>query len=78
VASHKSKWLLFCTGNPQTDFKTDSAFLSTQEVAPFIGQAPYFHQAKETGLLSSEEQVSVTESVRHRGAPIVFLGLHES
>ncbi|KAE9400682.1 hypothetical protein BT96DRAFT_956810 [Gymnopus androsaceus JB14] len=81
VASPKSKWLLFRTGNPlstKSDSKSSLAYLSTQEVAPFIGQGPYFGQAKETGLLSSEEKISATESVRHRGAPIVFLGLHES
>jgi NAD+ diphosphatase len=75
---------LFKTGNPLTttiksDSKPELAFLSTEDVGSFIGQpGPYFGQGKESGLLTPEEQVSTTESVRHRGAPIIFLGLHES
>lgn len=80
AASPKSQWLLFKSGNPLTtksDSKSHLAFLSTQEVGPLIGESPYFGQGKETGILTSEEQVSTTESVRHRGGPIIFLGLHE-
>lgn len=81
IASPKSRWLLFKSGNPLTsksEGKSILAYLSTKDVGPFIGEAPHFGQGKESGLLTSEEQITATEGVRHRGSPIVFLGLHEN
>ena len=58
-------------------------YLSTNDVKPFLGPGPYFGQGKEPGDLINEkdhdthEHHSPTESARHRGIPVVFLGLHE-
>lgn len=81
VPSPKAHWLLFKSGNPltvKTETKSSLSYLSTKDVAPFIGEAPYFGQGKTSGILAADEQISATEAVRHRGAPIVFLGLHET
>ncbi|KIK55653.1 hypothetical protein GYMLUDRAFT_76404 [Collybiopsis luxurians FD-317 M1] len=81
ISSPDARWLLFKAGNPlttKTGPKSTLAFLSTKDVRPFIGEAPYFGQGKDAGLLTKEEHIPVTEAVRHRGAPIVFLGLLES
>ena len=59
-------------------------YLTTNDVKPFLGPAPYFGQGKEPGVLINEKDHgkdikhhSPTESARHRGIPVVFLGLHE-
>ncbi|KAJ3720091.1 NUDIX hydrolase domain-like protein [Lentinula raphanica] len=88
IVSPKSRWILFKSGNPLTTKTPDSegkgkpqsqiAYLTTSNVRPFIGEPPYFGQGKVSGLLTPEEQVTATEAVRHRGSPIVFLGLHEN
>lgn len=60
-------------------------FLSTPDVRPIIGQQPYFGQGKDPGDLlvdsdseSEHDKHSPTESTRHRGLRIVFLGLQEN
>ena len=60
-------------------------YLTTNDVKPFLGPVPYFGQGKEPGDLINEKghgedthkHHSPTESARHRGIPVVFLGLHE-
>jgi NAD+ diphosphatase len=62
-------------------------YLSTNDVKPFLGPAPYFGQGKEPGELVNDSEKdngedthdnqSPTDSARHRGIPVVFLGLHE-
>ncbi|KIK61255.1 hypothetical protein GYMLUDRAFT_43316 [Collybiopsis luxurians FD-317 M1] len=81
IASPDARWLLFKSGNPlstNTGSKSILTFLSTKDVGPFIGEAPRFGQGKVSGSLTKEEQIPATEAVRHRGAPIVFLGLLET
>jgi NAD+ diphosphatase len=61
-------------------------YLTTNDVKPFLGPVPYFGQGKEPGDLINEKDhgevthkhYSPTESARHHGIPVVFLGLHES
>ncbi|KAH8827884.1 NUDIX hydrolase domain-like protein [Flagelloscypha sp. PMI_526] len=75
VESPSSKWLVFNAGQPLV---SDSriAYLSTEEVKPFIGSQPWFGQnAEPTDLLLAEDEH--TEAIRHTGISIVFLGLHE-
>jgi NAD+ diphosphatase len=50
--------------------------MSTDDVRPFLGSEPFFGQGKEEGenVLMG---VNVLEASRHRGTPIVFLGLQE-
>lgn len=60
-------------------------YLTTSDLKPFLGPVPYFGQGKEPGDLINEKDhgedthkhQSPTESARHRGIPVVFLGLHE-
>ncbi|KAF5357367.1 hypothetical protein D9758_005902 [Tetrapyrgos nigripes] len=86
IGSPKTRFLLFNAGQPllltkAPDFAQNAgtlAFLSVNQVKPFLGQEPYFNQAKTPGeLISKEEETSFTEAARHRGLPLVFLGLHE-
>jgi len=61
-------------------------YLGTADVQQFLGPTPYFGQGKEPGELVVERgreshdhaQHSATETARHLGVPIVFLGLHET
>ncbi|KAF5343875.1 hypothetical protein D9757_014103 [Collybiopsis confluens] len=78
ITSPSARWVLFKSGNPLMASKTTLAFLSTKDVGPFIGEAPYFGQGKDSGLLTEKEQVPATEALRHKGIRIVFLGLHET
>ena len=59
-------------------------YLTTNDVKPLLGPVPYFGQGKEPGDLINEkdhgddtQHHSPTESARHRGIPVVFLGIHE-
>ena len=59
-------------------------YLTTNDVQPFLGSVPYFGQGKDPGDLINEKDYgdvthkhSPTESARHRGIPVVFLGIHE-
>jgi NAD+ diphosphatase len=85
-----TRWLLFNGGqpllvSPQTQSDRSLEFLSTDDVKPFLGSETYFGQGKEPGdkLSDNTEEGehshhSPTQSVRIRGAPIVFLGVHET
>ena len=52
------------------------AFLSTNDVRSFLGPDPFFGQGKVDGETAPTD-VSVLEAARHRGPPIIFLGLQE-
>lgn len=78
--------MLFNLGQPLSivlSGQTDRSFnyLSTDEVRPFLGAEPFFGQDEREGDLiapiSEDVKHSPLESIRHRGAPVVFLGLHE-
>lgn len=68
------------------DISTPSPiYLTTNDVKPFLGPVPYFGQGKEPGDLVNEKDhgeathkhYSPTESARHLGIPVIFLGVHE-
>jgi len=66
--------------NSNSSLKQSLAFLTTNDVRPFLGSEPFFGQGKEEGELvveSPEVEHSTTEAARHRGPPVVFLGLQE-
>lgn len=56
------------------------AYLTTSDMKPILGPPPYFGQGKEIGdlLPDSDAGHSSTQSARHRGLRVVFVGLHES
>ncbi|KAF8911552.1 NAD+ diphosphatase [Gymnopilus junonius] len=86
-----SRWLLFNSGQPLAASnkacltRPAPVYLTTADVKPFLGPEPYFGQGKEPGELLVEKEGeedghdrhSPTESVRHIGPRVVFLGLHE-
>lgn len=81
-----TRWLLFESGQPLVISTPDAPskiapiFLTTHDVQPFIGDAPYFGQAQRPGETVSEDgtgEHSPTKAARHHHPPIVFLGLHE-
>ncbi|KAJ7099511.1 NUDIX hydrolase domain-like protein [Mycena belliarum] len=83
AASSKARWLVSNIGqqlvsvhasNPSE--KPAIAQLTTTDVKAFLGPEPYFGQSKDEGrTLAADEAISFTESVRHRGVRVVFLGL---
>ncbi|KAJ7169167.1 NUDIX hydrolase domain-like protein [Mycena crocata] len=83
AASPKARWLVSNAGQPLVSVpasnsaeKPTIAQLETSQVKPFLGSEPYFGQGKEDGRgTSADEVISFTESARHRGVRIVFLGL---
>ncbi|KAJ7072759.1 NUDIX hydrolase domain-like protein [Mycena amicta] len=83
VASPKTRWLVSNAGQQLVSIPSASpsskpviAQLTTEHVKPFLGPAPFFGQAKEEGqTLTAEEGTHFTESARHRGVRVVFLGL---
>ncbi|KAG6813752.1 hypothetical protein H0H92_007704 [Tricholoma furcatifolium] len=87
IASSSTRWILFNAGQPLVLANSDSlhkqslAFLTTQDVRPFLGPEPFFGQNKEIGQLvveSPEVKHSATEACRHHSSPVVFLGLKEN
>ncbi|KAJ2928611.1 hypothetical protein H1R20_g8472, partial [Candolleomyces eurysporus] len=90
IALPHTRWLLFNGGqpllvSPQTQGDRSLEFLSTEDVKPFLGSEAYFGQGQEPGDQLSDDTEegehshhSPTQSVRIRGAPIVFLGVHET
>lgn len=55
------------------------AQLTTNQVKSFLGPEPYFGQGKDDGrVLTADEVIPHTESARHRGVRVVFLGLLDS
>ncbi|KAJ7655389.1 NUDIX hydrolase domain-like protein [Mycena rosella] len=83
AASSKARWLVSNAGqqlvsipasNPSE--KAAIAQLTTSQVKALLGPEPYFGQGKDDGrTLTADEVISVTESARHRGVRVVFLGL---
>lgn len=65
--------------------RSTSIYLTTNDVKSFLGPEPYFGQGKEPGDLvhekhrgtDTQKDHSTTETARHLGIPIVFLGVHE-
>lgn len=52
------------------------ARLTTTDLRPLLGSEPFFSQTEEEGALADGDVASL-QAARLRGAPIVFLGLHE-
>lgn len=86
-----TRWLVFNGGQPlmsstgpQTT-KPELAYLTTEDVKPFLGPEPFFGQGQSAGELIVEKEDdderghhSPTEGARHLGVRVVFLGLHEA
>src|SRR6185369_13459615 len=79
-----ARWVVFCSGQPLVVLKPESpkkqvlAYLSTDDIRPFLGGEAFFGQGKEAGEIvveSGETSHSPTAAARHCGLPIVFLGL---
>jgi NAD+ diphosphatase len=83
AASPKARWLVSNGGQQLVSVpasnasqNTTIAQLTTSQVKSFLGSEPYFGQGKDDGQpLAVNEVMAFTESVRHRGIRIVFLGL---
>ena len=84
--SPATRWLLFHSGQPLVIVTRDHpttrglAYLTTNDVKPFLGSEPFFGQGKDKGQLvieSSDVQHSPTEAARHHDTPIIFLGVRE-
>ena len=75
--SPQSKWLLFKAGAPLVSSSLSTplqlAYLSTKDVRPFLGSEPFFGQGQKAGSLADD--VAKSESTRHLGPRVVFLGL---
>ncbi|KAF9047480.1 NAD+ diphosphatase [Panaeolus papilionaceus] len=88
IEAPNAKWVVFNAGQPllfSGASKPTPALLSTADIKSVLGDTPYFGQGEKEGELLAEKdgednthpQHSPTESARHRGIPITFLGLHE-
>ncbi|KAI0318879.1 NUDIX hydrolase domain-like protein [Amylostereum chailletii] len=81
LVSPTARWTPFQAGNPlsavRTMKDTNLAYLSTADVKPLLGSAPYVGQGETDGE-SAARGASVLESARFRGSPLVFLGLEET
>lgn len=88
IALPSTRWLLFNAGQPlvassaHVPTKPSSVYLTTNDVKPLLGAEPYFGQGQQVGVLlqstaSKDSHYSPTETARHLGSRIVFLGLHE-
>ncbi|KAJ7287096.1 NUDIX hydrolase domain-like protein [Mycena rebaudengoi] len=83
AASPKARWIVSSASQQLVSMSTSNtsdlptlAQLTTSQVKPFLGEEPYFGQGQDDGRVLSADEVSPhTESCRHRGARIVFLGL---
>ncbi|KAF7296033.1 hypothetical protein MKEN_01418300 [Mycena kentingensis (nom. inval.)] len=81
--SKTTRWLVSNGGQQLVSIPTSSsttkpaiAQLTTEQIKPWIGPEPFFGQAKEQGrTLAADEGSHYTESARHRGVRVVFLGL---
>ncbi|KAJ6491760.1 NAD+ diphosphatase [Mycena vitilis] len=86
AASPKARWLVSNGGQQLVSApagspsgKVAAAQLTTSQVQSFLGPQPYFGQGKDADqVLSANEVTSSTESARHIGVRIVFLGLLDS
>ncbi|KAI0745299.1 NUDIX hydrolase domain-like protein [Earliella scabrosa] len=86
VHAPATRWLVFRDGQPLVQsapethanpFKQTLARLTTRDVRPLLGPEPFFHQGQHDGEHAPDDAKEL-EAARLRGAPIVFLGLHES
>ncbi|KAH7920621.1 hypothetical protein BV22DRAFT_1039621 [Leucogyrophana mollusca] len=82
VVSPATRWILFSSGQPLVSTHADTqkrglALLSTGDVKPFLGAAPYFGQGQKEGEEGAED-VPVLEAARIHSTPVVFLGLKEN
>ncbi|KAI0759865.1 NUDIX hydrolase domain-like protein [Trametes elegans] len=86
VHAPATRWLVFNDGQPlvhtqhgRDPSKPSLARLSTDAVRPLLGPEPFFAQGEHEGALApAPAGVPVLEAARLRGAPVVFLGLHET
>ncbi|KII92689.1 hypothetical protein PLICRDRAFT_172748 [Plicaturopsis crispa FD-325 SS-3] len=81
IVSPATRWILFNAGQPllathPETRKRSLAQLTTDDVRPLLGPAPFFGQTNDESAVA-EPNVPVLEASRHRGAPVVFLGLQE-
>ncbi|KAI0759863.1 NUDIX hydrolase domain-like protein [Trametes elegans] len=77
-----TRWLVFKEGQPLLrsqagNAKHSLARLPTSDVQPLLGPEPYFSQGQHAGERASDD-TPLLQAARLRGAPIVFLGLHET
>jgi len=81
-----TRWLVFNSGQPLVIATSDNptkrslVYLTTDDVKPLLGSEPFFGQERDQGQLvieSSDVSHSPTAAARHRGIPVVFLGIHE-
>ncbi|KAL0581303.1 NADH pyrophosphatase [Marasmius crinis-equi] len=83
VLSPHSRWILFNAGKPLvvSGTPTSLAYLSTSSVLPLLGNQPLFGQGQEEATPVDPEQLKlnahVLQAARHRGPPVVFLGIRE-
>ncbi|KAJ7503053.1 NUDIX hydrolase domain-like protein [Mycena galericulata] len=83
AASPKARWLVLNSGQhlvsvpaSNSSAKPAIAQLATSQVKGFLGSEPWFGQGKDDGrTLAADELIPFTESARHRGVRVVFLGL---
>lgn len=80
--SPSSRWLLFNNGQPLIERQPNArrgtlAYLSLADVRPFLGSEPFFGQGEKEGEAVPTEHEHALEAARHRGMPILFMGLHE-
>jgi NAD+ diphosphatase len=88
LASPSTRWILFNAGQPlMVTFKSETnskkcslANLTTADVRPLLGSEPFFGQGEHSDgkVVTASTDDSPLGSARHRGAPIVFLGLQET
>lgn len=81
AASPAARWLVYQGGQPllstQPDGRTRGlASFTTNDIRPVLGSDPLFGQGQNEGETAAVD-TPVLEAARLRGAPIVFLGLHE-
>ncbi|KAF9268543.1 hypothetical protein L218DRAFT_917359 [Marasmius fiardii PR-910] len=83
VSSPRSRWILFNGGRPLVVSGTQPSlvYLSTPSVLSILGSQPIFGQGQTESTPITEEQLNqnghVLQAARHRGPPVVFLGIHE-
>ncbi|KAF7315084.1 hypothetical protein MIND_00022600 [Mycena indigotica] len=83
ILSEKTRWLVSNAGQQLVSVPSSApstkpviAQLTTEQIKPYLGPAPFFGQGKEEGrTLISDEETHFTESARFRGVRVVFLGL---
>ncbi|KAJ7647749.1 NUDIX hydrolase domain-like protein [Roridomyces roridus] len=79
AASPNARWLLLNGTQHLLSSSAVLAELTTEQVKSFLGPEPWFGQGKDEGqTLTANELGTFTESARHRGPRIVFLGLHDA